>query len=195
MSRPSDQDRERHEVEALRTDRYLEALLAAADRHATDVPADAALDPAVRDAATRLAHELVRVHPSFRFEERLAARLAGAAQAMQLASAAGGETLPIPLQPLAGIDPDFDPLAHPLGEDEGADADERTFRPLLIGGALTSAALSLAGAAFLAWRRTQAPVRRGSPMARAVRAARGARAAGRRAARRGPAPAALRRIG
>ena len=41
-------------------------------------------------------------------------------------------------------------------------------RPLLIGGAaLTSAALSLAGAAWVAWR-WRRPV--GSPMARAVRA-------------------------
>ena len=39
-------------------------------------------------------------------------------------------------------------------------------RPLLIGGALTSAALSLAGAAFVAWWRT----RPATPMARAVRA-------------------------
>jgi hypothetical protein len=48
-------------------------------------------------------------------------------------------------------------------------------RPLLVGGALTSAALSLAGAAFVAWRLTRgAPT---DPMARAVRSARAARAA------------------
>ena len=40
-------------------------------------------------------------------------------------------------------------------------------RPLLIGGALTSAALSLAGAAYVAWRLSRPPA---SPMARAVRA-------------------------
>ncbi len=38
-------------------------------------------------------------------------------------------------------------------------------RPLLIGGALTSAALSLAGAAYVAWRLNRPPA---SPMARAV---------------------------
>jgi hypothetical protein len=168
------QSRDDHEVEALRTDRYLEALLTAADRHTDDVPSDSELDPAVRDAARTLARELVRFHPSFRFEERLAARLGRAAQEMQLASAAGGETLPVPLMPL-GIDPDFDPLADPTGAEAG---DPPTFRPLLIGGALTSAALSLAGAAWVAWRRSQAPARRGSPMARAARAVHHARKSG-----------------
>jgi len=42
------------EVEALVTDRYLEALLAAAERRAPDAPADPALDPALRRAALRL---------------------------------------------------------------------------------------------------------------------------------------------
>jgi glutathione S-transferase len=40
-------------------------------------------------------------------------------------------------------------------------------RPLLVGGALTSAALSLAGAVYVAWRIRQTPSR---AMARAVRA-------------------------
>ncbi len=46
---------------------------------------------------------------------------------------------------------------------------------MLVGGALTSAALSLAGAAFVAWRLTRAAP--ADPMARAVRAARAAREA------------------
>jgi hypothetical protein len=179
----TDEFRQDHEVEALRTDRYLEALLAAAEEHKTDVPSDADLDPAVRDAARTLARELIRFHPSFRFEERLAARLGRAAQEMQLASAAGGESLPVPLRPLAidaGEAGDFDPLADPLADDTapGAGDDARQIRPILIGGALTSAALSLAGAAWVAWRRSQATVRGGSPMARAVRAAHQARRAG-----------------
>jgi hypothetical protein len=54
-------------------------------------------------------------------------------------------------------------------------------RPLLVGSALTSAALSLAGAAFVAWRLTRgAP---SDPMARAVRAARAARGTATAAAR------------
>ena len=79
------------DVDALRTDRYLDSLLAAADRHANDVPADAAIDEPLRNAAARLRRDLVRVHPSFRFEERLAARLAGEAARTQLAPAAGAE--------------------------------------------------------------------------------------------------------
>ena len=42
-------------------------------------PAPAELDPRVRAAADRLARDLPRVHPSFRFEEALAARLSGRA--------------------------------------------------------------------------------------------------------------------
>jgi hypothetical protein len=49
-------------------------------------------------------------------------------------------------------------------------------RPLLIGGALTSAALSIAGAAFVAWRFGR-PGRASTPMARAARAVRDARLA------------------
>jgi hypothetical protein len=154
------------EADALLTDRYLESLLAAADRRAADAPADASLDRSVRDAAGRLRRNLVRVHPSFRFEERLAGRLADVARSMRLAPAAGGEaTVVRPIEPSLRQDPalaGFDPLADP-NDDPGARA-----RPLLIGGALTSAALSIAGAAFVAWRRTR-PAR--SPMARAVRAA------------------------
>jgi hypothetical protein len=154
------------EVDALRTDRYLEALLAA-ERRGPDLPADSALDPEVRAASRRLSRDLVRVHPSFRFEERLAARLAEAARAMRLAPAAGGETLPVALQAaVAG-----DALLDPLGDPDDPDAPD--LRPYLIGGAITSAALSLAGAAWVAWRRTHAPAR--SPMARAVRAVRSVR--------------------
>jgi hypothetical protein len=144
------------DVEALRTDRYLDSLLAATERRAQDVPADAAIDERLRAVAARLRRDLVRVHPSFRFEERLATRLAGEAARMRLAPAAGAEgsiaTIPVAV--------DDEPA-----EDDG-------FRPLLIGGALTSAALSIAGAAYVAWRRARpAPA---SPVARAVRAARAA---------------------
>jgi len=167
------------EVEALRTDRYLESLLAAADRRADDVPADSALDEGVRDVAARLQRGLVRVHPSFRFEERLAGRLAGAAASMRLAPAAGAESeigviSTAAVREAAALGPggtSFDPL----GDDPDEDADDG-LRPLLIGGALTSAALSLAGAAFVAWRRSRPESRATrSPMARAVRAARAAR--------------------
>jgi len=177
------------EVEALVTDRYLEGLLAAAERRAADAPADASLDPTLRAAALRLRDELIRVHPSFRFEDRLARRLAEAASAMRLAAVAGGETalVPFPRPFLADpalarelADPELAALVgvRPDGADaDGADPAARPGarpRPLLVGGAVTSAALSLAGAAFLAWR-----LSRGAPddaMARAVRIARAARA-------------------
>jgi hypothetical protein len=161
-------DRDAVEVDALRTDRYLEALLAAIDRRAPETPADAQLDPEIREAATTLARELARVHPSFRFEERLAARLNELARSMRLAPAAGGETLPLPVP----LDPGDDPLADPLDDDDALQ-ELPHLRPYLIGGAITSAALSLAGAAWVAWRRSRPPAR--SPMARAVRAARQAR--------------------
>ncbi len=182
------------EVEALVTDRYLEALLVAAERGAPDAPADPALDPALRSAARRLRDELVRVHPSFRFEERLARRLAEAAAGMRLAAASGGDATVIPFPaPLLGDGVLAEELANPelaalLGEPAdaaGAAADgpggrsrvstgQPAHRPLLVGGAVTSAALSLAGAAFVAWRLTRgAPT---DPMARAVRLARAARA-------------------
>ncbi len=128
------------------------------------MPFDAQLVEAIRLAATRLAHDLVRVHPSFRFEERLAVRLGEAARAMRLRAAAGslGSATPVPLRaPSPAVAASLDPL------------DAHSVRPLLVGGALTSAALSLAGAAWMAWRRSRPAPR--SPMARAVRAAREAR--------------------
>lgn len=198
----SPEGRDGIEVDALRTDRYLESLLAAHDRHADDAPAGAELDPAVRDAARRLGRDLLRVHPSFRFEERLAARLAEVAAQLRLAAAAGAEGTVVPFAGRDAAVPGApvlggglldlgDPLAHPLGADPAADplvardpAAPHLARPLLIGGALTSAALSLAGAAWVAWRRTRPPL---SPMARAVRVARQARLGLR------PPPAPIRR--
>ncbi len=95
--------RDQLEVEALVTDRYLESLLLAQDRRAGDTPADPSLDPGIRSAARRLARDLGRVHPSFRFEERLAARLAEVASRMRLAEAAGGEGQPMPVAPLVEL--------------------------------------------------------------------------------------------
>ena len=70
------------------------ALLAGAARRGDRPPATPtpALDPAARAAARPpLAATCPRFHPSFRFEERLALRLAEAAAAMRLPVAAGGE--------------------------------------------------------------------------------------------------------
>jgi hypothetical protein len=145
------------EVEALITDRYLDSLLAVTagtDGGANDDPGES-VGAAVRAVSRRLATDLPRFHPSFRFEERLALRLAEVAASMRLPVAAGGESqaVPIALHP-----PVPDPL-RVAGEDDRGDT-----RPLLIGGAVAASAISLAGA-WLAWRR------RTSPMARAIRAA------------------------
>jgi hypothetical protein len=151
------------EVDALVTDRYLEALLAAHARGADTAPAAERPDADVLRAVDRLARDLPRLHPSFRFEEALAARLAEAAARMRLAVAAGAEGSVVPM---TGRDPFGGPLPGP-DDDEDDDARARLGRPLLIGGALTSAALSLAGAAYVAWRLNHPPT---GPMARAVRA-------------------------
>jgi hypothetical protein len=154
------------DVDALVTDRYLESILAAHARGADREPtlSEVTPSPDLQRIVEQLVRSLPRLHPSFRFEEALAARLNEAAARMHLPLAAGGESVTIPIYP--------DPLTAGLddqGEDgfDGADPRIALGRPLLIGGALTSAALSLAGAAYLAWRsRHPQP----GPMARAVRA-------------------------
>jgi len=148
------------EIEALVTDRYLDSLLAGRANPRDTGP----IDEAVRLVSRRLAGDLPRFHPSFRFEERLALRLAEAAASMRLPMAAGAErgaaAIPSPLHPFHA-----DPLATPADDD--IDDLDRLDRGVLVGGAV-AASLSLAGAAWLAWRR-RAPRR--SPMARAARAA------------------------
>jgi hypothetical protein len=170
------------EVDALRTDRYLDALLTAAERHAIDTPAEAEIDPALRVAVRRLRRDLVRVHPSFRFEERLARRLVETAARVRAAEQ--GDPAWSPDARIAGADEwelGFDPSVDPSVD---RDALSRR-RPLLVRGAMASAALSLAGAAIVVARRRARPV---PPMTRAARAAhRATRAAGRATrARRAP---------
>jgi hypothetical protein len=125
------------EIEAFVVDRYLESLLARAPRDPADMPAE------LRATADALA-ALPRYHPSFRFVEAVAAHLA--------AAASGRDTAADILQL---------PIARPAVDARGQ------VRPVVIGGVLTSAAISLAGAAYVAWRRGRPPV---DPMSRAVRA-------------------------
>ncbi|HUQ78742.1 MAG TPA: hypothetical protein VM427_07745 [Patescibacteria group bacterium] len=187
-------DRDAASADALLTDLYLDSLLAGAVLDLVAAGSGGAagrLDPATVRAAERLRHDLVRVHPSFRFEERLAARLADTAVGLQIPLAVGldARLVPFPARP-AAVGPAAGPAAAPpdglmppgvlldrpgLGGLDRAARRERT-RPLLIGGALTSAALSLAGAAFVAWRIGR-PGRAATPMARAARAVREARLA------------------
>jgi len=129
------------EIEALVVDRYLDSLLARrpVDRAAVSDELDA--------TARRLTEALPRFHPSFHFEEALAARLA---------SAAGGG-------------PERGGAVIPWGDrgvPAGASDRPGLARPVVIGSVVTSAAISIAGAAFVAWRRTHP----GDPMSRAVRA-------------------------
>jgi len=157
--------RDSHEVDALITDRYLEALLVAHARGADRGPASALPEPAVLRAAERLARDLPRLHPSFRFEDALASRLADVAARMRLTAAAGAEGMVVPLTGHGADATGREVL--PLDGEAGADARVAIGRPLLIGGALTSAALSIAGAAYVAWRLNRPPA---SAMARAARA-------------------------
>ncbi len=156
-------DGEPSEVQALITDRYLDSLLTVAPSRSGEPieDPDVSVSAAVRAISRRLATDLPRFHPSFRFEERLAIRLAQLAASMRLPLAAGGEsqgsTASIAQIPLA---PGADARIRAAGEDDP----DRDNRPLLIGGAVAASALSLAGA-WLAWRR------RTSPMARAIRVA------------------------
>ena len=141
------------EVDALVTDRYLETLLAAHARGADGGPASIEADPMLRAMMARLARDLPRFHPSFRFEEALADRLAATAARMR----GTPDALPV-----LTILPDGAVRIVPPTDLRWAMG-----RPLWIGGALTSAALSLAGAAYLAWRWRRPP---SGAMARAVRA-------------------------
>ncbi len=160
-----DARRNEPEIEALLVDRYLESILVARERGTAAVVHDARLDSDLRAASDWLTAGLIRVHPSFRFEERLARRLADLAEAIRLPAAAGAENGPRPtiaFEPADLLDPARDV------EDDGDPFVRRT-RPLLIGGALTSAAVSLAGAAIVAWRLS----RPAHPMVRAIRALHG----------------------
>jgi hypothetical protein len=165
-------ERDRPAPEALLADRYLDDLLAAAERGADAAPADAALDPGLRDAAEVLRRSLIRIHPSFRFEERLSVRLAAmaAAGARPVAATSGAAVLPWDRASLAAFDPvDVDPLLASIlaGDLDPADAAAVDAaarpallpRPLLVGGAITSAAISLVGVAWVAWRASRPGLR------------------------------------
>jgi hypothetical protein len=152
-------DRDHGEIEAFIIDRYLDSLLAGAPaEEASDVPRD------LRAAMARLASDLPRFHPSFRFEERLALRLAELGATMRAPMAAGAETVVVPLSGRTG---------RPPGPGGGGEDPARVqtgrpvATPVVIGGVITSAAISLAGAAFVAWRRGRTPA---DPMTRALRA-------------------------
>lgn len=174
--------------DARRTERYLDELMAADERRSPGIPVDVDLDPAVRFAAGELSTGLVRVHPSFRFEDALASRLSAAAARLK-AGLPAEEYLPLP----AGVLAEFpsraghaagatEPAGHAAGS-AGATGPAAALRrlperaghpsrPLIMGGVgvgVASAALSL-GAVYVAWRHSHPASGR---MARAARAAHG----------------------
>ncbi len=143
-----------HEAEeALQVDVYLESLLSAHDRAPTPIDRRLAaeLDPSERRAARLLADTLLRFHPSFRFEEALAARL----------HAAAGDPGPDAERSPATI------LTFPDAVRDRVRSTEQDRRRVLIGGAIASG-VSLAGAALFAWRASTPPR---SAFGRATRAA------------------------
>lgn len=164
---------------ALVVDRYLDALLAAGDRAVDAIPTDADLDPSLRDVSRVLRRSLVRVHPSFRFEDRLAARLSELAATTARAAAGAGAVSAIPFpgpasrldDPLlaAILDGELDPAdAAAVGRAGGA---RSSTRPLIVGGAITSAAISIVGVAWVAWRASR-PAGHGPTIGAMTRAAR-----------------------
>jgi hypothetical protein len=128
------------EIEALVVDRYLESLLSREPLDQRDIPGDLVA------TARQLASGVRRYHPSFRFEEDLAARLAA------MASERTGRLIEFPVVATRAL----------VAGDERA----ATVRPVVIGG-VTSAALAIAGAAYVAWRRGRPPAH---AVTRAVRA-------------------------
>jgi hypothetical protein len=159
--------RDGDEVEAMATDRYLDALLAAHAAGAGRTPASSDVDPLARFAAERLSHELPRLHPSFRFEEGLWLRLADVARAMRPVAATGSHGTVLAISGTPRSTAELVALAA-FVDGKATEADTANpARPLIVGGALTSAALSLAGAVYVAWRLSHPNA---APMARAVRA-------------------------
>jgi hypothetical protein len=160
--------RDSGDVEALITDRYLDSIFAAHARGADTgpVPVDADPGDAIRLAARRLASDLPRLHPSFRFEEALAAKLSLAAARMRSPMAVGASPKELPIAVPVLVAADGSTVGDALIRLR-LDGPHEVGRPLLIGGAITSAALSLAGAAYVAWRIRHPGA---SPMVRAVRA-------------------------
>ncbi len=173
--------------DARRTERYLDGLMEAEERGAAEVPMDLDLDPAVLLAASELRASLVRVHPSFRFEEGLAARLALTAGGAR--GAHSNEPAPPATASIAPFRvPGFAAGDGAVAADEPAATRDsfaasatphrlsltaRPSRPLVVGGVgVASAAISI-GAVYVAWRWSRASQ---SPMVRAVRAGRSGRA-------------------
>ncbi|MGO9180627.1 MAG: hypothetical protein ACLQBX_00865 [Candidatus Limnocylindrales bacterium] len=108
-------------------------------------------DPELARAAEVLSRSLVRFHPSFRFEEGLAARLRRAARPPQVPDEvreSGTVLVPMPRVGAFSMPVALELVAPAsFGRAVG-----RVPRPVLVGGAIASG-VSIAGAAVVAWRR------------------------------------------
>jgi hypothetical protein len=186
--------------DARRTERYLNGLMSADDRRASEMPVDTDLDPAVRFAAGELRAGLVRVHPSFRFEESLSARLAAGAVRLRLglpveadAIAEPGTVAPFRGRSALGAGPaevSAEAAAQAAAQAAEAvttavqshavwpaaafrrlpDMTARPSRPFIVGGVGVASAAISIGAVYVAWRYSHPA---SSRMGRAARAAHG----------------------
>jgi hypothetical protein len=188
--------------DAERTERYVDELIAA-DRAASDVPMDPAVDPLVHGAARRLRTDLTRVHPSFRFEEALAERLGAAALRLEAglqvealettrhgapAEPAGAAVAVFPLTITSASRDTVLPAGSWRAILPAAafrrlpEVTSRSSRPFIVGGVgVASAAISL-GAVYVAWRHSRP---NGGRMGRAIKAAHGRSAGSSRIRRSG----------
>lgn len=158
--------------DARRTERYLDGLMAADDRRALEVPSDLDLDPAVLLASRELRAGITRVHPSFRFEDSLAARLGASAARLKAglpveAARAGdgwGTVAPFRSHASGAAQDTATPaiIAAPAARSRGLWAamafrrlpdSARSSRPLLVGGVGVGVASAISiGAVYVAWR-------------------------------------------
>jgi len=99
-------------------------------------------NPELARTAQLLDRSLIRFHPSFRFEEGLAARLRAAAEAHRSPNGPRGETLAFPARTQGLLD------RSPLPVDE-----RDSLGRVLVGGAIASGVSIAGAAAWLAWRR------------------------------------------
>jgi hypothetical protein len=169
--------------DARRTELYLDGLMAADERHALELPVDAEMDPAVRYAARELRAGLTRLHPSFRFEDALAARLSEGAARLRAGlpvDDTASVAMPGTLAQFRGRSTAAEPAAEPATQSRDIwlapafrrlpDRSTHPSRPLIVGGVgVASAALSI-GAVYVAWRHSHPA---SSRMGRAARAAHG----------------------
>jgi hypothetical protein len=141
--------------DALQTDVYIESLLSRQGLGPATLVGDASDEDDLRRAAQLLGRGLVRFHPSFRFEEALAARLRRAAELMGAGGQVAGDApdRPGPFRGRSAIVAGPPVVFETQPAVPGHLLDPRA-RGLLVGGAIASG-VSLAGAVVLAWRRNR----------------------------------------